>query len=80
MSDDFELTIDPELRIATGGRPREVCAVKVGAFQLCAAYVRRMAVSGDREASRLADFLDHVGITPDFDPSPIDRPPERLNA
>jgi len=73
MSDDFELRIDPFLATGAMGCPRQVCAVKVDAFKRCAAYVREMAVTGDGEARRLADFLDHVGITPDFDPSPIDQ-------
>lgn len=71
MSDDFEFRIDPLLAQGNIGTPRQVCAVKVDAFKRCADYVRKMSVTGDGAARRLADFLDHVGITPDFDPAPI---------
>jgi len=73
MSDDFEFRIDPLLAQANAGTPRQVCAVKFGAYQRCAEFVRKLAVSGDFEAMKLADFLDHVGINPDFDPPPIER-------
>jgi hypothetical protein len=65
MSDSFEYRNDPELTIATSGTSHQVCRVKLIAYKACAEYVRKMSVTGDREAARLADLLDRAAITPE---------------
>jgi hypothetical protein len=70
MSDFFERRDDAIDAQTAAGCPLQLCPVKWRTEQKANAYVRRMAASGDRDAARLADLLDHVGITPDFEPSP----------
>jgi hypothetical protein len=65
MSDYFEYRNDPELMISSSGTSHSVCAVKLIAYKACAEYVRKMSVTGDREAASLADLLERAAITPE---------------
>ncbi len=65
MSDSFEYRNDPELILGAAGSSHSVCHVKLIAYKACAEYVRKMSVTGDREAARLADLLGRAAITPD---------------
>ena len=63
MSDFFEYRNDPEFQAGNGGAPQFVA--KMIAYKACAEYVRKMSVTGDREAGRLADLLDRAAIAPE---------------
>ena len=65
MSDYFEYRNDPEFQVGYGGAPHSVCVVKMIAYKACTDYVRKMSVTGDREAARLADLLERAAITPE---------------
>ena len=65
MSDYFEYRNDPELAHGAAAAPHSVCVVKMIAYKACADYVRKMSVTGDREAARLADLLERAAITPE---------------
>lgn len=71
MSDDFEFRDDPQRATIAVGCPVQLCPVKWQAEQMMNSYIRKMALTGDGEARRLADLLSQVGITPDFNPTPI---------
>jgi hypothetical protein len=71
MSDFFEFREDENRAASSVGCPVMLCPVKWQTEQAMNKYVRKMACTGDGEARRLADLLDQVGITPDFEPSPI---------
>jgi hypothetical protein len=65
MSDYFEYRNDPELMTLVAGTSHQVCRVKMIAYKACADYVRKMSVTGDREAARLCDLLERAAITPE---------------
>jgi hypothetical protein len=71
MHDSFEFRQDPDRAGVAGGCPVQLCPVKWQAEKTINAYVRKMAVTGDGEARKLADLLDQVGITQGFEPSSI---------
>jgi hypothetical protein len=71
MHDSFEFRQDPDRAGVAVGCSVQLCPVKWQAEKTINAYVRKMAVTGDGEARKLADLLDQVGITQDFEPSPI---------
>jgi hypothetical protein len=71
MHDSFEFRQDPDRARGSAGCSVRLCPVKWQAEKAMNAYVRKMAVTGDGEARKLADLLDQVGITQDFEPSPI---------
>ena len=79
MHDSFEFRQDPQRSAAASGMHVQLCSVKWQAEKAMNAYVRKMAVTGDGEARRLADLLDQVGITQDFEPASI-RPDESIAA
>ena len=65
MGDSFEYRNDPEFMEAAPRSSHQVCRVKLIAYKACAEYVRKMSVTGDREAARLADLLERAAITPE---------------
>ena len=71
MHDSFEFRQDLQRSAAASGMPVQLCLVKWQAEKAMNAYVRKMAVTGDGEARKLADLLDQVGLTQSFEPSPI---------
>ena len=79
MHDSFEFRQDPQRSAANAGMPVQLCPVKWQAEKAMNAYVRKMAVTGDGEARKLADLLDQVGLTQGFEPAPI-RPDESIAA
>jgi hypothetical protein len=70
MGQDFEFRDDPWRTEATSGCPVMLCPVKWEAANAAIDYVRRQAKRGTEGAPRIAALLDHVGITPEFEPSP----------
>ena len=78
MSDFFEYRNDPELASPATKAPREVCCVKVMALKACADYVRKMSVTGDREAAKLVNLLERASIGPDWEPNAVGTESARL--
>jgi hypothetical protein len=76
MGDTFEFREDFKRAEASSGCPVQLCPVKWQTEKHMNNYVRKMALSGDGEARRLGDLLDQVGITPDFEPSPVHVEPD----
>jgi len=71
MNDSFEFRDDPKRAEVAPRCPKQICAVKWEALKACANYVRNQAVGSADGARQLADMLDQVGITPDFEPDDV---------
>jgi hypothetical protein len=71
MHDSFEFREDFHRSNSAAGNPVVLCPVKWEAAKACIEYVRISSVAGGIRARQLADLLDQVGITPEFEPSEV---------
>jgi len=74
MGDYFEFRDDPKRAVVAVGRPIQLCPVKWQAAKEAMELVRDLAKwnPGVGKIARTAALLGQVGLTPDFEPTPVD--------